>query len=158
MPGAVCHLAHGAAVHSILATVLAATLLASARPVSYQLSTAGAMLALVATWATPTSALATVDWGVKLALSTAFVGLPAFFASLCFVALFRQRPESANAFGWNLLGAVTGGLLELGAMATGFKALHLVALLAYMMAFAAWTRARRSSAARAFGSTATPWR
>jgi hypothetical protein len=130
---------------SILATVLAATLLAAARPVPYEWGTLGLALALLVTWAVPTAALLQVDAAVRLAFSVAFVGVPVFFASLCFVALFRQRPNSSTAFGWNLLGAVAGGLLELGAMALGFKALHLVALLAYLLAFLAWRRERGAS-------------
>ena len=123
---------------AILATILLGTLLAAVRPVRYELGTLGVVLALLVTWATPTSALLRIDWAVKVAFSLLFVGLPAFFASLCFAALFRGRPDSTIAFGWNLLGAVAGGLLELGAMALGFKALHLVALVAYLLAFLAW--------------------
>jgi hypothetical protein len=39
------------------------------------------------------------------------------------------------AFGWNLLGAVTGGLLEFSSMIIGLKSLSLVAMLAYLGAF-----------------------
>jgi SAM-dependent methyltransferase len=132
---------------SILATVLAATLLAAVRPFRYEWATLGVVLALLATYATPTATLLGIEPSVKLLFSVAFVGIPAFFASLCFVALFRQRPDAAIAFGWNLLGAVAGGLLELGAMALGFKALHLIALGTYVLAFAAWRRERRLAAA-----------
>jgi SAM-dependent methyltransferase len=125
---------------AILATILGATVLAAVRPVRYELSTLGVVLALLVTWATPTAALLRVDWGLKLLFAVLFVGLPAFFAALCFAALFRGRRDVTIAFGWNLLGAVAGGLLELGAMAVGFKALHLVALAAYLMAFLAWKR------------------
>ncbi len=125
---------------SVLAVVLAATLLAAARPVRFEWGTLGVVFSLLLTWAVPTAWLLRVDWGVKLFFSVAFVGLPAFFASLCFVALFRERPNSSLAFGWNLLGSVLGGLLELLAMALGFKALHLVALAAYLVAFLAWGR------------------
>jgi SAM-dependent methyltransferase len=127
---------------SILATVLAATLLAAARPVRYEWAILGVAIALLTTYVTPTAALLGTNPLPKLLLSIAYVGVPAFFASLCFVALFRQEPDAAIAFGWNLLGAVAGGLLELGAMALGFKALHLVALGAYALAFLAWRRGR----------------
>jgi hypothetical protein len=139
---------------AILATILGATLLAAVRPVRYELGTLGIALALLVTWTTPTAALLRVDWGVKLVFSVLFVGLPAFFAALCFAALFKGRPDSTIAFGWNLLGAVAGGLLELSAMALGFKALHLVALAAYLAAFLAWRRERKGTPAGA--NPATP--
>ena len=123
-----------------MATILGATLLASVWPLRYELGTLGVAVALLVTWATPTAALLRVDWGIKLLFSVLFVGLPAFFAALCFAALFKLRPDSTVAFGWNLLGAVAGGLLELSAMALGFKALHLVALVAYLIAYLGWSR------------------
>ena len=61
----------------------------------------------------------------KLRLSVLFVGAPIFFAASCFAILFRGRETSSTAFGWNLLGAVAGGLLEFGSMAVGLKALLL---------------------------------
>lgn len=138
---------------AILATILGATLLATARPIRYEVGTLGVALALLVTWATPTAALLRVDWGVKLLFSVLFVGLPAFFAALCFAALFKLRRDSTVAFGWNLLGAVAGGLLELSAMALGFKALHLVALVAYLIAFMAWRREGRTSEAVSEGTS-----
>ena len=71
------------------------------------------------------------------------------FAALCFAALFKGRPDATVAFGWNLRGAVAGGLLELSAMALGFKALHLMALAAYLAAFLAWRREKRGPTAGA---------
>src|SRR5206468_1195587 len=62
----------------------------------------------------------------------AFVGAPIFFAAACFALLFRERSQAGTAFGWNLLGAVAGGLLEFTSMAVGLKALLLVALAAYL--------------------------
>ena len=129
---------------AILATILGATLLAALRPVRYEWGTLGIVLALLVTWATPTAALLQVDWGAKLLVSILFVGLPAFFAALCFAALFRLRPDSTIAFGWNLLGAVAGGLLELSTMALGFKAVHLLAVAAYLIAYLLWRREGRA--------------
>jgi hypothetical protein len=51
----------------------------------------------------------------------------------------------ASAFGWNLLGAMAGGLLETTSMAFGLKALALVALLAYLLAWAWHARARAAA-------------
>ena len=48
---------------------------------------------------------------------------------------FRVRASADLAFGWNLLGAVCGGLLEFFSMWLGFRALTLVAVAAYLLAF-----------------------
>jgi hypothetical protein len=39
------------------------------------------------------------------------------------------------ALGWNLLGAVTGGLLEFLSMVIGLKSLTLLAITAYLLTF-----------------------
>jgi hypothetical protein len=62
------------------------------------------------------------------------VGTPVFFASVCFATLFGKRAEAGTAFGWNLLGAVAGGLLEFISMFTGLKDILLLALAAYLIA------------------------
>src|SRR6185369_13761650 len=76
-----------------------------------------------------------VDWVMRLAFSGIFVGAPIFFASACFALLFRSRAQADVAFGWNLLGAVAGGLLEFLSMVIGIKSLTLLALIAYLVAF-----------------------
>jgi hypothetical protein len=81
------------------------------------------------------------------------VGGPIFFAASCFALVFRSRPRAAVAFGWNLLGAVAGGLLEFVSMAVGLKALLLVALAAYLAA-ALIHRRRASTEDRESSTTA----
>ncbi len=49
-----------------------------------------------------------------------------FFAATLFAALFQERESAGAAFGWNLLGAVAGGLIEFTSMA------DLLALAAYL--------------------------
>ena len=62
----------------------------------------------------------------KLGFSVLFVGSPVFFAALSFASLFREREQAATAFGWNLLGAVAGGLLEFASMALGLKGVCII--------------------------------
>ena len=61
------------------------------------------------------------------------VGLPVFFASICFAEVFRTRRHAGIAFGWNILGAVAGGLAEFLSMVLGLQAMALIALLAYLL-------------------------
>ena len=70
------------------------------------------------------------------------------FAAACFAIRFKTRPNSSVAFGWNLLGAVLGGLLEFLAMDFGLRAMVLVALAAYAVAI---LLGEKSGAARATG-------
>ena len=52
------------------------------------------------------------------------------------IGVQAQLPPAADlAFGWNLLGAVVGGLAEFFSMALGFRAMTLVAVTAYLLAF-----------------------
>ena len=69
--------------------------------------------------------------------------------SISFALLFRDEDAIDLAFGWNLLGAVAGGLTEFTSMLVGFRALALVALAAYVVAFAL-TPSLRSSMTRLF--------
>ncbi len=131
---------------SILGVVLVATLVTMFRPIPYRLSMGALAASLLAAYALPAQLLLGSSIAVKLALSVLFVGSPIFFAALSFAALFREREQAATAFGWNLLGAVAGGLLEFTSMAVGLKALLLVALIAYLLALLIRVR----------GSEATP--
>jgi hypothetical protein len=101
---------------------------------------AGLIVSLLVVYALPTQMLLVSSLVVRLALSVAFVGAPIFFAAACFALLFRERSPAGTAFGWNLLGAVAGGLLEFTSMAVGLKALLLVALAAYLGATLAHLR------------------
>lgn len=68
-------------------------------------------------------------------LGGGLVGLPIFFAALIFATLFRTRAATTRALGYNLLGAIVGGVLEYLSMAIGVKGLYLVAALGYGAAF-----------------------
>jgi hypothetical protein len=75
------------------------------------------------------------------------VALPVLFASLIFSSLLARRADSTSALAHNLLGAVTGGLLEYSSMAFGIKSLYLVAAVAYLgAAYLARKEARVSAA------------
>ena len=120
---------------AILAMILIGTVLMQLRPLPWAWAAAGLVLALFATYLVPTEALVGRSTAVRLLLSVLMVGGPIFFASVCFALRFRVRPAADIAFGWNLLGAVAGGLLEFFSMSLGLKALTLIAILAYLSAF-----------------------
>jgi hypothetical protein len=103
----------------------------------------GLLVSLVAAYFVPVHALLRMNEFARLLLSIAFVGTPIFFAAACFALLFRDRPEANTAFGWNLLGAVAGGLAEFVSMITGIRALYLLVLAAYLGVVLLRVRARR---------------
>ncbi len=125
---------------SILAMLLLSTLVAAARRLPPALTLGGLAVSLLIAWAIPTERLLGSHLTVKAGLSLFFIGAPVFFAGLSFAALFRDREEADTAFGWNLLGAVFGGLLEILSMLLGLKALLLLALAAYLFAALLWMR------------------
>lgn len=120
---------------AILLTILAGTVLMEVKPVSWTLAGVGLVAALLVTYLIPLEALLRTDPPTRLLLSVLYVATPIIFASLCFAARFKARPAADLAFGWNLLGAVLGGLTEFFSMALGFRAMTLVAIAAYLVAF-----------------------
>jgi len=131
---------------SILAMVLAATLLTQWRPLPWTWCMGGLIAALLAAYLVPVDALLRMNGWSRLGVSFAFVGTPIFFAAACFALLFRDRPEADTAFGWNLLGAVAGGLVEFLSMITGMRALYLLVLAAYLGVVLRRARARNHPA------------
>lgn len=119
---------------SILFTILLSTLFARIHQISLKVSGVLLILSLIGTYALPAGFLVHQSGVTKLLLSLIWVGIPIFFAATCFAVLFKSRPRADLAFGWNLLGAVTGGLAEFCAMLIGFRMLLLVATLVYVVA------------------------
>jgi hypothetical protein len=95
---------------------------------------------LLLDYALPLSALGGQDALVRAVLGSLLLALPLLFAGVVFATLFARTTAPSRAFGSNLLGALAGGLLEYASMATGFKALGLVALALYA---ASWLALRR---------------
>lgn len=118
---------------AILFMVLAGTLLMRWKPMPWRFAVTGLFIALLVNFATPVQTIVTANAPLRLLLSVIFVGAPIFFASICFALLFRDEPATDLAFGWNILGAVLGGLLEFSSMLIGLKALTLVASVAYII-------------------------
>jgi spermidine synthase len=59
---------------------------------------------------------------------------PIYFANLIFSLTFRDQPAAEILFGWNLIGATLGGLLEYTSMALGYSALAIIVALCYSAA------------------------
>jgi SAM-dependent methyltransferase len=94
----------------------------------------GLLASLLLCYGIPVRELLEEDPLVRDFVTMIFTGLPILFASGLFASCFQEETESAVALGWNLLGAVVGGLLEYSSMFLGIKALYLVALCLYTAA------------------------
>jgi hypothetical protein len=116
---------------SILFMVLLGTVLMQMRPLASPIPEIGLFGALLLTYMAPTQQLLSQNISLRLALSVLFAGLPIFFASICFAIRFKKRNDQETAFGWNLLGAVIGGLLEFLSMAIGLRSLTIIAMACY---------------------------
>jgi hypothetical protein len=92
--------------------------------------------ALALNYAVPAHRFLALPPGVSEVLAALFVSLPILFAGLLFARRFRAETEPDRAFGWNLLGAMTGGLSEYVSMATGINFLYVLAGIFYAAAFA----------------------
>ncbi|MGH6692602.1 MAG: hypothetical protein ACREF4_18190, partial [Gammaproteobacteria bacterium] len=139
---------------SILLMILLATVWTQLKPLPYAVCAAGLALSLVVAYLVPPEWLLGVDVTRKLWRSILLVGAPIFFASACFASSFSRRASADRAFGWNLLGAVVGGLLEFVSMATSLRALLLIALAGYALAFAVRFRRGGDGVGRAVGRAA----
>ena len=73
---------------------------------------------------------------VRYLLVSLMAFIPIFLANVVFSHSFKDSEAADNAFASNLLGAMLGGLLEYLALQTGYAALLLIALGAYLLAFA----------------------
>ncbi len=69
--------------------------------------------------------------GLNLALVLGLLSLPIFFAGVLFAICYRDVEQAAPALGYNLFGAMAGGVLEYCSMASGINSLNLLSLLAY---------------------------
>jgi hypothetical protein len=126
---------------SIFVVIFAGTLLAARTRLPHGAAVAGLLLSLAVVYAFPLSAALGTGLGVKSLASLLAAGLPIFFAAIVFARRFAARANAAAAFGWNLLGAVLGGLAEFGSMVIGLG--HLVAVAAVLYLLAAWLALRR---------------
>jgi len=129
----------------VISTLLLALLLANA-----VVGRAGA-LSKSWIWAGLVASLAFAYWFPfdRTAAAPAIVGMmaigifsiPVLFAGILFSTEFRNVDSPSAALGANVLGAVTGGLLENLSLLFGLRALLLVAILLYCVAgFGLWRR------------------
>ncbi len=80
---------------------------------------------------------------------------PIFLANLVFTQRFRDVGDSTVAFAANLLGAMTGGVIEYVSLITGYRALLIIVAGLYGLAFLTGRRHLRSPARPVAGPALT---
>ena len=60
--------------------------------------------------------------------------------------IFRDQPAAEHLFGWNLIGATLGGVIEYTSMAGGYTFLAILVAIFYTCAFAFLFASRRADA------------
>ena len=126
---------------SIFVVIFFGTLLSARVSLPFGACVVALLASLAVLYAMPLGAWLGTGLGLKAIASLLVAGLPIFFASMCFAQRFAVREDAAAAFGWNLLGAVLGGLAEFLSMVIGLR--HLVAVAALLYLAAAWLDVRR---------------
>lgn len=97
------------------------------------------VLSLIAWYVFPRAALSSLSYWPRAVVGTTLVVLPLLFAGLIFGSSFATRRAPNVAFGSNLMGAVVGGAAEATSLIWGIRALTLLSLGFYALA---WLTAR----------------
>jgi hypothetical protein len=119
----------------ILLAVLAAVMVAQRVRVRVLWPLYAALLgALMLAWLVPPESLLRMSLLPRFIIATLLAFFPIFLANLLFAERFKAVASSTVAFGANLLGAMIGGVLEYGALVTGYRALLLVIAALYVAA------------------------
>jgi spermidine synthase len=93
---------------------------------------AGILCTIAAGYFIPLERLFFQSIWVKALVATAVLCLPVFFAGIVFIRSFALEGFRSEALGSNLLGALTGGMLESLSMWTGIRSLLIIAAVLYL--------------------------
>jgi spermidine synthase len=102
---------------------------------------AGVIFSALAAYIIPLRALLFESLSLRITVATLLLSLPVLFAGMVFVRSFADMRFSGAALGWNLFGAVLGGMLETASQATGMRALTLIAVGLYVGSWIARNKA-----------------
>src|SRR5206468_3972850 len=100
-------------------------------PIAYALLLGSCLLSL----AIPLSALLALAPFARFVAASLVTFSPIFFANLVFSLSFRDSTVPDVLFGWNLMGATLGGVVEYASMAVGYRGLAWIVAIAYAAVF-----------------------
>lgn len=106
----------------------------------------GIILSAIPAYFIPIRALLFEHLAVRIVIATLLLCLPVLFAGMVFIRSFSEAHFSGAALGWNLIGAVLGGMLETVSQATGIRSLVLIAIGLYVGSWIARSAKRAEQA------------
>ena len=101
---------------------------------------AGLFVTLVISTMVPLDFFLGMNRALQVFGSCLLVFAPVLFAGVIFAESFRRTPEPDRAFGFNIAGAMMGGLTEYSSMMLGFQYVVLLAILFYVLSALGWRR------------------
>ncbi|WP_439631927.1 spermidine synthase [Gemmata sp.] len=132
-------------ISAVLVLILLANLLAAAWP-SLPLTPVYVLLcaACVGLYFVDVSRFAGLPFAHRALVVGALTSLPMLFSGVVFIRSFAAAPDKGACLGYNLLGALAGGLTQSVTFVTGIQALLLVVGALYLGAFLTAPRGRRA--------------
>jgi spermidine synthase len=117
----------------LLTLIVASNFLVQWMPkISVKVGYAGILCTIAAGYLIPLDRLFFHSIWLKGLAATAALCLPVFFAGIVFIRSFAAEGFRSEALGSNLLGALTGGMLESLSMWTGIRSLLIIAAVLYI--------------------------
>ena len=118
-----------------LATILLANVLVMKRMApTLRAAWLGLIATLLVNYMFPVQWLFNVSTAPRVTLAAILIGAPIFFAAVCFSRLFEKQKVTGYPLGVNLIGAMSGALLEYSSMYIGMRNVWLVLLTVYLLA------------------------
>jgi len=129
---------------AVLLSVLAANVVAArARKLSFTVVGALLVASCLLGYVVPLAALLGIEnAALRFVAASLLTFTPVFFANLVFSVTFRDQSLPEHLFGWNLIGATLGGVVEYVGMQFGYRFLGLVVAGAYLAVLGLLARGR----------------
>jgi len=121
-------------IFAVLLMILGANLfVAVVRPVRLAPYYAALLLSLIVSALVPMDTFLGMERTAQIAAASLLAFTPIFFAGVVFAVSFTRATEPDRAFGFNIAGAMFGGLAEYSSMLLGFQYLLFVAVALYVV-------------------------
>jgi spermidine synthase len=128
-------------ISALMLLIVAANVLVERYPnMNIRIVYVGIFLSMVLGYLVPLEWYFFGSFWLKILSATTVLCLPVFFAGMVFIESFARAGFRGTALGSNLMGALTGGLLESLSAWTGIRSLLIIAALLYLFSLLARSR------------------